>query len=52
MNTERLGKVTSVEKTVGKAKSRKAALSPELKEVLNMLKSLETELAPDKQTAR
>ncbi len=39
-------------KTANKAKTRKAALSPELKEVLHMLKSLETELEPGKQTAR
>lgn len=52
MNKERASKVASGGKTESKAKTRKAALSPELKEVLNMLKSLETELEPGKQTVR
>lgn len=39
-------------KTENKAKTRKVVLSPELKEVLNMLKSLETELEPGKPSAR
>ena len=52
MTEERAITMASGGKTESKAKKRKAALSPELKEVLNMLKSLETELALDKQTAR
>lgn len=52
MRSERATEVASAGKTGNKAKSRKAALSPELKEVLNMLKSLETELAQGKPTAR
>lgn len=52
MTDERAITMASGGKTESKAKKRKAALSPELKEVLNMLKSLETELEPGKQTAR